>query len=139
MENTDNWLLTEDGKVRRRYISSTLIVDMANERATHFGEDVNGKRWETLNRFDEEIAWYEKEFGEYAITSYVEDSDLVRRNGRLHIDSRNGLYNSRCFCPECLIRSRLPLVRNSALEKKNGVYVLRDSGTPVSRYLKTIC
>lgn len=104
-----------DGKTKRSYISSVLIMDGVYERMSKHGKTLRkiqeespefykehklyqypdqNIRWESLNHLEEELNEYERRF------DIIVKNERVENHGTLHIDSN-------CFCGKCVLLNKL--------------------------------
>lgn len=138
----DEYRYTPDGKIRRRNISSHLVIDKLYERAANYGEYVDGVRWEKINRANEELLWYESVFNKLVKSKKMEYSGMIHVNPSNYLDVDDEIYNEDCGCTHCLIRSRFPswYRRYKIVKQDNVFYVDVDNKlVPVSNYIETIC
>ena len=145
------------GKIRRTYVCTNLIMDKLYERASNYGTEVDGMLWDDINHVNDELLWYESNFNHLMTLKEFEDSGQIHVNPRLSIDLNSSadidfpeyvddtnleIYNEKCCCTNCLIKSRIPVwYRKYDIIKQNDIFYidLQNQKVPISDLIKTNC
>ena len=141
-EDYDDYRYTPDGKIRRRNISSHLVIDKLYDRAANYDEYVNGVRWEDINHVNEELLWYESMFNKAIKSDKVEHSGVIHVNPSNYLNIGEEIYNEDCGCTRCLIKSRFPSwYRHYKIVEQDKIFYIDvdEKLLPVSNFIKTIC
>ena len=101
MNSGEDYKDTQDHKIKRDYISCTIMVDGLYERSSKlqtrpYGDD---RYWESENHIYEEIAYYRSMFNSIilkpSIASRIEDGGI----------EHTGKHN--CYCIDCILQDKL--------------------------------
>ena len=115
MMSEQDYRYTQDKKIRRQYISNSIIIDGLYERSArlHTKPYGNDTYWEEINHLYEEINYYKTEFNNIILKSSIVDK--IENGGIEHTG------NGECYCIDCIINEKIEnIVENQTIKTLNG-------------------
>lgn len=111
----DDYKYTPDKKIKRQYISNSIIIDGLYERSSKlhtkpYGDD---RYWESENHLYEEINYYKNQFNALILKSNLVDK--IENGGIEHTGDTN------CYCIDCILQDKLNnMVIDDSIHTLNG-------------------
>ena len=111
----DDYRYTPDKKIKRQYISNSIIIDGLYERSAKLHTKPYGdeRYWESENHLYEEINYYRNQFN--ALILKRELADKIESAGIEHTGDAN------CYCIDCILQDKInSLTINEGIQTLNG-------------------
>lgn len=114
-DTQDDYKYTPDKKIKRQYISNSIIIDGLYDRSAKlhtkpYGDD---RLWESENHLYEEINYYKRQFNALTLKSTL--ADTIEDGGIEHTGGEN------CYCIDCILQDRInSLVVNDCIHTLSG-------------------
>lgn len=116
MNTVEDYKYTTEGKIKREFISNSIIIDGLYERSSllHTKPYNDDRYWEEENHLYDDIRFYKTQFNaiilKEALINKVEDCGIEHTN------------KPNCFCVDCIIKDKINnLVFDGGIQSLDGV------------------